>query len=145
MLQAFVCSLHHKVHFHYIWLCEAESHFCSVCVCVWPRVQVTFCILKATPVWVLLWGFFFSLRWKMEMRSMIWCYHHQLKSFHIACICRRLLRAAWQTTPLAVCPVCFSTASLRFPIHGWTSSEWHYLSAVHCSHMPPLIITGAHM
>lgn len=113
-----------------------------LCVCVWPRVQVTFCILKATPVWVLLWGFFFSLRWKMEMWSMICCYHHQLKSFHAACIFRCLLRAAWQTTPLAVCPVFFP---LRFPSHGWSSSEWHYLSAVHCSHVPPLIITGAHM
>lgn len=78
-----------------------------LCVCVWPRVQVTFCILKATPVWVLLWGFFFSLRWKMEMWSVICCYHHQLKSFHAACIFRCLLRAAWQTTPLAVCPVFF--------------------------------------
>lgn len=42
-------------------------------------------------------------------------------------------------------PRFFSTASLRFPSHGWSSSEWHYLSAVHCSHVPPLIITGAHM
>lgn len=38
---------------------------------------------------------------------MICCYHHQLKSFHAACIFRCLLRAAWQTTPLAVCPVFF--------------------------------------
>lgn len=26
-------------------------------------------------------------------------------------------------------PRFFSTASLRFPSHGWSSSEWHYLSA----------------
>lgn len=96
-------------------------------VSVWPRVQVTFCILRL----------FFSLRWKMEMRSMIWCYHHQLKSFHLACVLRRLLRAARQTTPLAVCPTCFSTASLRFLFHGCSvcrsllshGTSYHYRSS----------------
>lgn len=114
-----------------------------LCVCVWPRVQVTFCILKATPVWVL------RLFFLSQMKNGNVVYDLLLPSS--AKIFPRSVHLSLSFTsrladdPARRLPRFFSTASLRFPSHGWSSSEWHYLSAVHCSHVPPLIITGAHM
>lgn len=152
MLQAFVCSLHHKVHFHYIWLCEAEAHFCSVFVCV--SVCVCGCVTTCTGdflhfesntcVSVALRLFFLS---QMKNGNVV----YDLLLTSSAKIFPRSVHLSLSFTsrladdPARRLPRFFSTASLRFPSHGWSSSEWHYLSAVHCSHVPPLIITGAHM